>query len=85
MHPQAAAWLRLQQQLAAMLGDPSDPGWCLTHFNPSGAAAFEEVLAEWSAAVVTLVACAADDAAVCGPDIFGNEATANDTFSGYYT
>jgi len=75
--------LTLQQGMAAMLGDgPDDPSWCLHHFNPSGAAAIEQVVADWSAAVLTLVACAADDVAVCGPDIFGNDATANDTFSG---
>ena len=59
-----------------------DPGWCLTHFNPSSDEAYETTVADWSAAVLTLVACATDDVDLCGPDVFGNAATVNDTFSG---
>jgi len=59
-----------------------DPGWCLTHFNPSSDEAYETTVADWSAAVLTLVACATDDVDLCGPDVFGNAPTVNDTFSG---
>ena len=59
-----------------------DPGWCLTHFNPSSDEAYETTVADWSAAVLTLVACATDDVDFCGPDVFGNAPTVNDTFSG---
>ena len=39
-----------------------------------------QVVSDWSAAVLTLVGCAAGDVAVCGPDDSGKVATANDTF-----
>ena len=41
---------------------------------------YEQVVAEWSAAVLRLIGCAVGELALCGPDASGNAATANDTF-----